>query len=93
MKLTVFWDVVSCSLVEVTDVSEVLTASIIALIMEAASTSETSLNFYQHYATSQNTVIFKLAAVRTSNLTENSNVYTRNENGNVYTRNETCRKL
>jgi hypothetical protein len=32
----------ACSLVEVTDVSEVL-----ALMMEAASTSETSLNFYQ----------------------------------------------
>jgi hypothetical protein len=30
-----------------TSVSEVLAASIIALIMEAASTSETSVNFYQ----------------------------------------------
>jgi hypothetical protein len=30
-----------------TDVSEVLSASIIALMMEAASTSETSLYFYQ----------------------------------------------
>jgi hypothetical protein len=29
------------------DVSEVLVASIIALMMEAASTSETSVNFYQ----------------------------------------------
>jgi hypothetical protein len=35
-----------------TDISEVLAASIIALMMEAASTSETSRNFYQitwHY--------------------------------------------
>jgi hypothetical protein len=30
-----------------TDVSEVLTASIIALTMEAASTSDTSVNFYK----------------------------------------------
>jgi hypothetical protein len=30
-----------------TDVSEVLTASIIALMMKAASTPETSVNFYQ----------------------------------------------
>jgi hypothetical protein len=29
MKMTVFWDVARCSLVEVTDVSEVLAASII----------------------------------------------------------------
>jgi hypothetical protein len=29
-----------------TDVSEVLAASIIALVMEAASTSKTSVNFY-----------------------------------------------
>jgi hypothetical protein len=30
-----------------TDVSEMLAVSIIALMMEAASTSETSVNFYQ----------------------------------------------
>jgi hypothetical protein len=37
-----------CSLVNFTDVSEVLTASIIrAIMMEAASTYETSVNFYQ----------------------------------------------
>jgi hypothetical protein len=35
MKLTVFWDVALCSL------------AMIALMMEAASTSETSVNFYQ----------------------------------------------
>jgi hypothetical protein len=38
MKMTV-WDVAPCSLYKITDVSEVLTASII--------TSETSVNFYQ----------------------------------------------
>jgi hypothetical protein len=50
MKSTVFWDVAPCSLVEVTEISEVLTASInreIAVMMEAVSTSETSVNFYQ----------------------------------------------
>jgi hypothetical protein len=36
--MTVFWDVAPCSLVEVTDDSEVLAASIIALMMEAART-------------------------------------------------------
>jgi hypothetical protein len=45
MKMTVFWDVVLCSLV---DVSEVLAASIIrAVMMEAASTSEMSVSFHQ----------------------------------------------
>jgi hypothetical protein len=40
-----------------------------ALMVEAASTSETSVNFYQlHGTTSQKTVIFILAAVRTRNL-------------------------
>jgi hypothetical protein len=50
MKVAVFWVVALCSLVEVTDISEVLTASIIrALIalMMSASTSETSINFFQ----------------------------------------------
>jgi hypothetical protein len=45
MKMAVFWVVAPCSLV--IDVSEVLAASLIALMMEAASTSETSVNFYQ----------------------------------------------
>jgi hypothetical protein len=44
MKMTVFWVGAPCSLV---DISEVLSASIIALIMEAVRTSETSVNFYQ----------------------------------------------
>jgi hypothetical protein len=49
MKMTVFWDVAPCSLVEIDRCFEVLTASIIwliALMMEAVSTSETSANFY-----------------------------------------------
>jgi hypothetical protein len=40
--MAVFWVVAACSLVEVTDVSEVLA------MMEVASTSETSVNFYQN---------------------------------------------
>jgi hypothetical protein len=48
MKMTVFWVVAPCSLV---DVSEVLAASVIRammmdLMIEAASTSETLVNFY-----------------------------------------------
>jgi hypothetical protein len=47
------------------------TASIVmALMTEAAVTSETSVNFYQTTsATFQKTVIFILAAVKTRNLT------------------------
>jgi hypothetical protein len=44
-----------------TDVSEVCTASIIALMMEAVRTSETSL----HGITPQKTLNFILAAMRT----------------------------
>jgi hypothetical protein len=50
MKMIVFCDVAPCSLVEMTDVLKVRTASIIraiALMMEAVRTSETSVNFYQ----------------------------------------------
>jgi hypothetical protein len=44
----VSWDFAPCILVEVHDVSEVLAASVIrAMIIEAADTSETSVNFYQ----------------------------------------------
>jgi hypothetical protein len=47
MKTRVFWDVAPCNVVRVTDVSEVCTAATIrAMIMEAARTSETSVNFY-----------------------------------------------
>jgi hypothetical protein len=45
-EITVFWDVAPCSL----DVSEVLPACIIraiALMIEAVSTYETSVNFFQ----------------------------------------------
>jgi hypothetical protein len=48
--MAVFCDVVPCSLVEIDDVVEVRTVSIImlmiALIMGAVNTSETSVNFY-----------------------------------------------
>jgi hypothetical protein len=53
MKMVVFWVVAPSSVVEVCDVLEVLAVSIIramtliALMMEAASTSEKSVNFYQ----------------------------------------------
>jgi hypothetical protein len=49
-KMAVLWVVVPCSLVKFTDVSEVTASSIIraiTLLMEAASTSDTSVNFYQ----------------------------------------------
>jgi hypothetical protein len=43
---------------------------LISLMMEAAETSETSVNFTGLYgATTQNTVVFLLAVVRTSNPT------------------------
>jgi hypothetical protein len=49
--MVVFRVVAQCSLVQIADVSEVLAASIIramfALMMEAVSTSETSVNFYE----------------------------------------------
>jgi hypothetical protein len=51
MKMTVFWDVAPCSLVEVFRRAELLITSIIrtiiTLMMEEVSTSETSVNFYQ----------------------------------------------
>jgi hypothetical protein len=45
-KMAVFWVVAPCSLVEVYHVSEVIAVSIRAM-MEATSTSETSVNFYK----------------------------------------------
>jgi hypothetical protein len=39
------WDVAPCSHLKLTDVSEVRSASIIALMMEEIRTSETSVNF------------------------------------------------
>jgi hypothetical protein len=54
MKMTVFWDVAGCSLVETDRVSEMLIATIIRAMMEAVSTSEMSVSFYG--TTSQKTV-------------------------------------
>jgi hypothetical protein len=49
MEYKVFWDVAPCCHVELTDVSEACTASIIramiAVVMGAGRTSETSVNF------------------------------------------------
>jgi hypothetical protein len=64
MKLTVFWDIVPNSLLQV---PEVLTASITTMMMEAVSTSERSVNFYQ---TTQCNIpedchVFMLATIRT----------------------------
>jgi hypothetical protein len=70
----VFWDVLPCKIIS-TDVSEVRAASIIrghsSLMMEAARTSETSVdNYFTRGSTSQKTILnFILAAVRTLNLT------------------------
>jgi hypothetical protein len=47
MKTTVFWDVVQCSLVEVYRRFRSVSSFIISLMMKAASTSETSVNFNQ----------------------------------------------
>jgi hypothetical protein len=47
MKMAVFWVVAPCSVAEVTDVSDGLSASIIRAIIEAANTSETPVNVYQ----------------------------------------------
>jgi hypothetical protein len=51
MKIDVFWVVAPCSLVEVyrrfTGVPSIIRAMINALLMEAESTTETSVNFYK----------------------------------------------
>jgi hypothetical protein len=60
--MAVFWVVAPCSLVEVYQA--------IALMIEAARTSETLVNFYQTTRRyTQKTAIFVLTAVRTSNPT------------------------
>jgi hypothetical protein len=46
MEMTLFWVIAPGSLVEVYRRFRVLAASIIVLMMEAASTSETSVHFY-----------------------------------------------
>jgi hypothetical protein len=47
MKMAVFWDVSPCSLANIGDVSEVRTAFITRMMMEAVSISETSASIYQ----------------------------------------------
>jgi hypothetical protein len=47
IQTNIFWDVLPCSPIKLTDISDVLTAFFITLWMEAVSTSETSVNFYQ----------------------------------------------
>jgi hypothetical protein len=44
LKFGVFWEVGQCSLIGVSDVSELRTASIIMAMMEAVCTSETSVH-------------------------------------------------
>jgi hypothetical protein len=46
-NMTAFCDTAPCGSYKLTDVSEVLTVSIIALIMEAINISETLVNFYE----------------------------------------------
>jgi hypothetical protein len=46
MKMTVFWDVAPCSFVEI-DLRFRGAYCLIVLMMEAVSTSETSINFYK----------------------------------------------
>jgi hypothetical protein len=48
--MVVFWDIAPCTLVETQQISEMPTAFIVRsmkMIMDEASTSETSMNFYQ----------------------------------------------
>jgi hypothetical protein len=45
--MAVFWDFVLFSLIQITDVSEVLSAPIIRAMMEAVSTSKPLVNIYQ----------------------------------------------
>jgi hypothetical protein len=82
--MVVFLDAVPCSLVEIFqrfrvsyrfhyqgDVSEMLTASIIkAMTMQAASTFETSVSFYEtpRHNIPEDSGVSKLSAVRTRNL-------------------------
>jgi hypothetical protein len=66
--MAVFGVVVPCSLPP--------SSGLIALMMEAANTSETSVNFTRlHDATTQKTAIFILAAVRTCKLTLQQSVF------------------
>jgi hypothetical protein len=67
MKMAVFWIVPPCSLVEVTNISEMLASSVIkviALMMEASSASEMLVTSTRIHGTTQNTDIFMLPATR-----------------------------
>jgi hypothetical protein len=82
--MTVFWVVEPCSLVEVyrrfRRPCAFIIRSMIALMMEAARTSETLVTSTRlHGATTQKTAIFVLTAVRTSNPTNFINMSTQNE--------------
>jgi hypothetical protein len=57
MNMIISWYVSPCSVVELTDVSEVRTASIV-LMMETVSLKRRSVSTRLHGATSQKTVIF-----------------------------------
>jgi hypothetical protein len=75
LKMVVFWVVATCSLVEVYRRVRGTCSLHHQGRDEAASTSETSVNFYQtHGATTQMTAVFILAAVRTSDPT-NSDLF------------------
>jgi hypothetical protein len=64
IKMAVFWVVEPCSLVEVyRRFRDVPTSGLIALMMEAASTCETSVNFYQTTRRNIPDDIFKSHAV------------------------------
>jgi hypothetical protein len=65
--MVIFWIFVPCSLVKFTGVSEVLAASITALMMEAASTSEIPINCY-HTTWHKNPEPFILTTMRMQNL-------------------------
>jgi hypothetical protein len=70
--MAVLWDVAPSSGVQIGRPSEVLPASVmrvIALMLEAASTSETSINFYQTARPNNAEGIIILSTKRTSNLT------------------------
>jgi hypothetical protein len=73
MKMAAFCVVAPCSLVEVYRRFRgtcCLHHQVIALMMEAASTSEMSVNFYRTAQRYNPEVIFTLAAMRTSNPTQ-----------------------
>jgi hypothetical protein len=66
LKMTVFFDVALCNLVEIDYRSEVLAASIIiAMMLESVCTSETSVSSYQITRRNVTEDIFILDVVRT----------------------------